>query len=112
MISICQVCGHVFDVMQGLGCPACRAYRVEKAFRPLDQLRNSFDAEGVRVHGQQREQDVTEAFFWHGPSYLSVTQHAASFASETEVPEGCWIPIDEQAQVYELQRMRKLIGRL
>jgi len=35
----CNICGCIFDYAHDIRCPACRALRLEKAFKPRDPER-------------------------------------------------------------------------
>jgi hypothetical protein len=109
--GMCRVCGYVYDAiaMVEAGCPACRATRVAKAFSPIDPLRTSLGISGKRPKTAEEYHPSTDA-----NSYLRDGRLCTPHGEEpqTEIPEGCKMPVDEAAQVYELKRMRKLIGRL
>ncbi len=93
MIRQCEMCGCAClldEMWERYGCPTCRSARVAEAFRPIDPLRTAL---GIGMH-------------WHGEEKIYAD------TSRTEVPKGCKMPKGDAAQVYELKRMRKLIGRI
>src|SRR5271157_178924 len=64
--GICDKCGCVVildEVWEGFGCPACRAVRVQEAFKPVDSLRTAL---GVCRQGIESGGEKSKAFF----SYL------------------------------------------
>ena|ERR1035437_2733180 len=99
IIATCNTCGFRFDALFGLSCPQCRTEAVKQAFKPIDALRTAL---GVGLVPDAVLEDV---WHWHGAPYKRKAEQA-------EVPQGCKIPLGEAAQVYELKRMRKLIGKI
>ena len=89
IIAACARCGFRFDPLLGLGCPRCRIEAVKVAFAPLDSLRTALAIKGIRWHGEE-------------PSYVPEQEDDKKF----RIPKG------ERAQIWELKRMRKLIGKL
>jgi hypothetical protein len=99
---------------------------VQQAFKPIDSLRTALAIERLhdaaqftKEHPQieedtertfsvvqrLRELDKVEMTPWHW--------HGEAPREEPEADEGKYrIPRGEQAQLYELRRMRKLIGKL
>lgn|ERR1035437_4943779 len=102
IIATCANCGFRFDVLFGVGCPQCRTEAVKQAFAPLDPLRTAL---GVGLVPDAVLEDV---WHWHGEPYKRVQDE---FSRELE-PRGCKMPKGAAAQVYELKRLRKLIGKL
>jgi len=117
LVAECARCGFRFDILLGVDCPRCR--RVTDSFRPrnpeayenLDFLREKLAQQGVRWHGPENPYKHTcmhpgvedcKACDWFNENKHSPPEDS------TEVPEGCKIPLGEQAQVYELRRMFRL----
>lgn len=124
IVVTCVVCGARFDVMRlGLGCPECRLERVKAMFKPLDELRTAetirkhldehLDASMAEIEGTSDEQAAVR---WHGRPFNEgnwTGNYSKPKTTQPEpAPEDCKIPKDKAAQVYELQRIRKLIGAL
>lgn len=118
IIAECAKCHFRFDILFGVDCPQCRTEAVREAFKPVDPLRTAL---GMGYEGMDYEEavrnldkvdvtpkDMPEGIRWHGPYYR---QYAPAEQAEP-LPEGCKMPKGKAAQVYELTRMRKLIGRL
>lgn len=103
VIATCATCGFRFDMLLGTGCPKCRTEAVKKAFAPIDSLRTALgvlqfeDQKGIRLHGKLAEKE-----------FYRRVQNDPEAEEQTETPEGCKMPIDEAAQIYELRRMFRL----
>ena len=98
LIAECARCHFRFDILLGTDCPNCRMIAVQTTFRPrnpedytLDFLRSKLAEQGVH---------------WHGEDMRGTIYESEPDEAKYRIPKG------EQAQVYELQRMRKLIGKL
>ena len=96
LIAECARCHFRFDILLGTDCPNCRMIAVQTTFRPrnpedytLDFLRSKLAEQGVHWHGEE-------------PSYVPEQEDDKKF----RIPKG------ERAQIWELKRMRKLIGKL
>jgi hypothetical protein len=89
----CSKCGHIFDVARYTACPACRSAEVERTFKPVDPLRTAIAI--------QRLQDRINQFI-SGRVQTEIDQEEKQY----RIPKG------EANQIYELKRMRKLIGKL
>src|ERR1019366_5805983 len=95
----CNVCGYIFDVTNSLDCPACRAARVAKAFRPVDSLRTALGVSGQRRKDAEEWSRMREEIQW---GYY----RPESFNEEPEeTPSGLRIPQDEAEQIYQLRRL-------
>ena|ERR1017187_2651925 len=97
----CSVCGYIFSITTSLDCPACRAARVARAFRPIDPLRTALGIAGKRPKDSQEWSSRDELGAWFDQSVIDR-------ATEPEVPKGCKIPQDDAAQIYELKRRFRL----
>jgi len=85
-------------------------FRVDPELGNLIELHGVTNEEAVRNLDKVdvTPKDMPEGIRWHGPYYR---QYAPAEQAEP-LPEGCKMPKGKAAQVYELTRMRKLIGRL
>ncbi len=114
----CAKCHFRFDILFGVDCPQCRTEAVREAFKPVDPLRTALGMGYEEVVRNLDKVDVTPKdianWYWHGEPYKRDAQFTGpqQLAKDEEVPEGCHIPKGEAAQIWELKRMRKLIGRL
>lgn len=96
LIAECARCHFRFDILLGTDCPNCRMIAVQTTFRPrnpedytLEFLRSKLAEQGICWHGEE-------------PSYVPEQEDDKKF----RIPKG------ERAQIWELKRMRKLIGKL
>src|ERR1035441_2999538 len=96
--GMCRTCGYIFDVTSSLDCPACRAARVARAFRPIDPLRTALGISGKRPKDSQQWSSREELGAWFH-------EQTEKLINETEAPRGCKIPQDEAEQIYELRRL-------
>ena len=101
----CNVCGYIFDVTNSLDCPACRAARVAKAFRPVDSLRTALGVSGQRPKDAEEWSRMREEIQW---GYYRPSLWDSIDKAEAEVPKGCKMPQDDAAQIYELKRRFRL----
>jgi hypothetical protein len=105
----CSVCGFVFLLDYGLACPAChmtaRVERVRQTFAPIDPLRTALGITGINYEVKDEAEDLKR--FWHGMRQTEEEPEVKDTA-----PKGCKLPLGSAAQIYELKRMRKLIGKL
>jgi hypothetical protein len=113
IIAECAKCHFRFDILFGVDCPQCRTEAVREAFKPVDLLRTALGMGYTDAVRNLDKVDVTpkgmpEGIRWHGPYYR---QYAPAEQAEP-LPEDMKMPKGEAAQIYELKRMRKLIGRL
>ena len=99
--GMCRTCGYIFDVTSSLDCPACRAARVARAFRPIDPLRTALGISGKRPRDSQEWSSREELGAWFDQANVDP-------ATEPEVPRGCKIPQDEAEQIYQLKRWFRL----
>jgi hypothetical protein len=106
MRGICSTCGCVcvLDKMwEQFGCPACRAARVAEAFRPVDPLRTALSTPASFTVTKTGEIKSLEAqAYWRGERLAEPEEE------QTEVPEGCKMPLGNAAQCYELRRLFRL----
>jgi uncharacterized Zn finger protein (UPF0148 family) len=120
----CSKCGCIFDVAYDIRCPSCRAVDVERAFKPRNPQR-TYDAI-KRLHSlEMTNLDDTQVIskLWKDLTWEQAQSEGMSFEEyrwgkdiaglivEPDDPK-YRIPKNEVAQIYELRRMRKLIGKL
>ena len=104
IIGTCSKCGYALDVLLIGRCPNCRLQAMQKAFAPLDPLRTALGM------GLVPDAELDGVWHWHaevGEFYRRMRQ------AEPEVDDKQFrIPQDKAEQIYQLKRMRKLIGDL
>ena len=107
IIGTCAKCGYALDVLLIGKCPNCRLQAVAKAFAPVDALRTA-----LGIPGLIEDAELDGVYHWHdgmnsGDFYRRMQQ------AEAEVDDKQFrIPQDKAEQIYQLKRMRKLIGDL
>jgi len=121
----CAVCGCIFDVAHDVRCPACRAVRVQESFKPRDPQR-TFNAI-KRLHtekcpkanwvevspGRWINANVQKELRQKEAEAKALREEIAELQAEVDAEyKQCRIPKGEANQIYELKRMRKLIGKL
>ena len=108
----CKVCGYIFDPTVVGECPACRATNVAKAFAPVDPLRTALGVGGKRPKTAEEWKALRDEYVWESIRRVANSNRILALHRDkealTEVPEGCKMPRDEAAQVYELQRLFRL----
>ena len=140
IIATCAKCDFRFDILFGVFCPRCRERAVRLAFSPVDpqrtalgmgidaqaweqskEMKNSLDAamQGIEglINSDGSEKDNN--YYWHGkenpgrtPERWGSMTYARCTTDAEPLPEGMKMPVSTVDQIYELKRMRRLIGKL
>ena len=129
IIATCAKCDFRFDILFGVFCPRCRERAVRLAFSPVDPQRTAL---GMGIDAQAWEQSKKDNnYYWHGKEnpgrehwqaqadwaskYMGSKYMGRPSAAEDvpePLPEGMKMPVSTVDQIYELKRMRRLIGKL
>ena len=117
IIATCAKCDFRFDILFGVFCPRCRERAVRLAFSPVDPQRTAL---GMGIDAQAWEQSKKDNnYYWHGkenpgrtPERWGSMTYARCTTDAEPLPEGMKMPVSTVDQIYELKRMRRLIGKL